>query len=128
MYERAIWRHTSDRTVSAANRPTEPPSRLHTAVRGDNVDAAELTAGELPPGWPADAPNPWAIGACGLAGCRCSEDAQAAVALAAERLLNSARALAAEQDPAAWPRSAEAATRLVVGCEGLLLDLLEERQ
>ena len=94
-----------------------------------NVSAEPKSSTERrPAGWPDDAPNPWAIGKCELAGCWCSEDAQAAVALAAERLLNSARALAAEQDPAAWPRSAEAATRLVVGCEGLLLDVLEERQ
>ena len=90
--------------------------------------AAELTAGELPPDWPADAPNPWAIGGCGLRGCWCSEEAQEAIRFAAARLLASVRALVAEQDPDDYPHSAEAAARLVVGCEGLLLDVLEERQ
>jgi hypothetical protein len=85
----------------------------------------ELAVGELPPNWPAGAPNPWALGACGFAGCWCAPEAQAAVTFAAARLLESARALAAEQDAAAWPRSAEAAAWLVVGCEALLLDALE---
>jgi hypothetical protein len=85
----------------------------------------ELAVGELPPNWPAGAPNPWAIGACGLRGCWCSDEAQAALTFAAERLLASARALAVEQDSATWPRSAEAAARLAVGCEALFLDALD---
>jgi hypothetical protein len=79
----------------------------------------------LPPDWPADAPNAWAVGDCGLKGCWCSPEAQAAVAFAAARLLAAARALASEQDAAAWPRSAEAAARLAVGCEALFLDALD---
>ena len=82
----------------------------------------------LPPDWPDDAPNPWAMGDCGLAGCWCSEEAQAAVAFAAARLLASAQALAAEQDPDASPRSAEASDRLVKSCEALLLDVMDSQQ
>jgi hypothetical protein len=73
----------------------------------------ELAVGELPPGWPDDAPNPWAVGDCGLKGCWCSPEAQAAVAFAAARLLVSARALAAEWDPEVSPRSAAAAKSLL---------------
>ena len=78
-----------------------------------------------PPDWPADAPNPWAVGACGLAGCWCSSEAQAAVAFAAERLLASARAFAAEQDSEGHPQSATAAELLEHACESLLLDVLD---
>ncbi len=94
------------------------------------VTAPDSTSGgayrlPLPPDWPAGAPNPWAIGTCGLAGCWCSEEAQEAIRFAAARLLASVRALVAEQDPDDYPRSAAVAAGLVTCCEALLLDAVD---
>lgn len=69
---------------------------------------------EPPPPWPHGGdPDPWAMGECGLRGCWCSEEARAAIALAAARLLASVEALAAEQDPEVSPLSATASRSLL---------------
>jgi hypothetical protein len=72
-----------------------------------------MAVGSLPQDWPAEAPNPWAMGTCGLAGCWCSEEAHEAIRFAAARLLASVRALVAEQDPEEFPHSAAAAKSLL---------------